>query len=140
MRSAFEWPDSTRREYLTGDLAVTGTPDGDAHTLLPGGLEQEVRGVRLKITFTALFEEETGDPRVASRIWTDLLAGEELAFFPDAAKSQSAVVKPDLNHDFTFFRYDRGTRQQRTLKLLTKERLAVTHPIFDLFADSISIK
>jgi hypothetical protein len=140
MRSAFEWPGATRREYLTGDLTVTGTASGDAYTLLPGALEQEVRGVRLLITFAAIFEEQSSDPRVASRIWADLLDGEELSFIPDASRAESVVVKPDLGHDFTFFRYDQGPRQHRTLKLKSKERLALSDPIFDLFADAITIR
>jgi hypothetical protein len=144
MRSAFEWPNATRREYLTGDLTVTGTASGDAYTLLPGALEQEVRGVRLGITFAAIFEEDpanaSGDPRVASRIWADLLDGEELSFFPDAERTESVVVKPDLGHEFTFFRYDQGPRQHRTLKMKTKERLALSDPIFELFADTLAIR
>ena len=140
MRSAFEWPGATRREYLTGDLTVTGTADGDAYTLLPGALAQEVRGVRLKITFAAIFEEETGDPRVASRIWADLLSGKELSFFPDAERTESVVVKPDLDYEFSFYRYDQGPRQHRTLKMKTRERLPLDAPIFDLFADTLTIR
>ena len=144
MRSAFEWPNATRRAYLTGDLTVTGTADGEAYTLLPGALAQEVRGVRLKITFAAIFEEDpahaSGDPRVASRIWTDLLDGKELSFFPDAERAESVLVVPDLEHKFTFFRYDQGPRQHRTLKMKSKEHLPLDAPIFDLFADSITIR
>lgn len=144
LKSAFEWPDASRREYLAGALSVPGTADGDEWSLLAGGLDQEVRGVRLRILFEAIFEEDpeerTGDPRTATRIWLDLLRGEELFFYPDASRSESVVVKPDLSHEYDFFVYDRGPRQYRTLKMKTKERLSTDHPIFDLFTDALTIR
>jgi hypothetical protein len=142
MKSAFEWPDSTRRAYLTGALSVSGAADGEEYELGTGALDQTVRGVRLKLTYGALTGGPDRDPRAPTRVWLDLLRGEQLIFFPLAAQTalgQGIAVAPDLSHQYDWMQLGQGPGQARTLKMTSRELLAPDDPIFDLFADTLSL-
>lgn len=142
MESAFEWTSSaTTRRYLTDRATIGSKLDANEYNLADKTTEQDVRGVRLLVQLQAILEEQTGSPRNATEIYLDLIRGTEIHFYPDADKTLSFRVLPDLSHKYTLLATQLGVlRQGRMLKFKSQQWYEPTDPLLDDFAPFITIK
>jgi len=140
MQFRFEWTSGgTTRDYLTDRVEVTPEIDGDEYTYADWSTDFELRRVRLLIEITALLEETSGSARNATEIWTDLIRGTDITFYPEPARNNLSIpVAPDLTHQPTLLATRLGTLQQtRTLKMKSKQWYKPGASELDAFADFI---